>query len=102
MRILECVKPGAKSGQIVLAVDLSVAGNADEVLSAIERLGYQPEIRHVAYPLGIHVLAFLKDEQHDTTVSDDYLLEEWQQVQEQINPDAVHLWRGKTKQSVEV
>jgi len=96
MRVLECVKPGAWAGQIILAVDLSVAGNAEEVLATIERLGYQPEIRHVAYPSGVHVLAFLRDEQHEMTVGDDYLLQEWEQVQEQINPDAVHLWRGKS------
>jgi hypothetical protein len=96
MVVLECVKPGARSGQIVLAVDLSVAGNTDEVLASIERLGYEPEIRHVAYPSGVHVLAFLKNEQHESTVEDDYLLDEWQRVREQINPDAVHLWRGKS------
>jgi hypothetical protein len=96
MQILECVKPGAKPGQIVLAVDLSVAGNTEEVLSKINQLGYQPEICHVAYPLGVHVLAILKDEQHNTPTSDDYLLQEWEQLQGQINPDAVHLWRGKS------
>jgi hypothetical protein len=83
-------------------VDLSVAGNVDEVLAAIEQLGYEPEIRYVAYHSGIHVLAFLKDEQHESTVDDDYLLDEWQRVREQINPDAVHLWRGKSKQTAQV
>ena len=97
MAVLECVKPGAKSGQIMLAVDLSIAGDADEVLAIIQQLGYEPKIRHVAYPSGVHVLAVLKDEQHEI-VDDDYLLDEWLQVRTQINPDAVHLWRGKAKQ----
>lgn len=96
MAVLECVKPGVKPGQVVLAVDLTVAGSADNVLAAIEQLGYVPEIRHIAYPAGVHVLAVLKDEQHES-VDDNYLLEEWQQVLAVINPDAVHLWRGKTK-----
>ena len=95
MAVLECVKPGAKLGQIILAVDLTVAGSADDVLSTIERLGYDPEIRHVNYTSGVHVLAILKDEQHEQAVDDDYLLEEWLQVRLQIKADAVHLWRGK-------
>lgn len=100
MAVLECVKPGAKSGQILLAVDLSIAGDADEVLAIIQKLGYEPKICHVAYPSGIHVLAVLKDEQHEQQeiADDDYLLDEWLQVRGQINPDAVHLWRGKAKQ----
>lgn len=94
MVVLECVKPGVKPGQIILAVDLTTAGSSDETLAAIERLGYAPEIRHVAYPAGVHVLAVLKDEQHES-VSDDYLLDEWQRALAVIRPDAVHLWRGK-------
>ncbi len=95
MAVLECVKPGAKLDQIILAVDLTVAGSLDNVLAKIQDLGYNPEIRHVNYPSGVHVLAILKDEQHYEAVDDDYLLEEWLQVRSQINPDAVHLWRGK-------
>jgi hypothetical protein len=95
MAVLECVKPGAKLGQIILAVDLTVAGSADDVLPTIEQLGYDPEIRHVKYASGIHVLAILKDEQYEQAVDDDYLLEEWLRVRSQINADAVHLWRGK-------
>ena len=95
MAVLECVKPGAKLGQIILAVDLTLAGSVDNVLAKIQDLGYNPEIRHVNYPSGVHVLAILKDEQHYEAVDDDYLLEEWLQVRSQINPDAVHLWRGK-------
>lgn len=95
MVVLECVKPGAKLGQIILAVDLTVAGAVDRVLAKIQDLGYDPEIRHVNYPSGVHVLAILKDEQHSEAVDDDYWLDEWLQVRSEINPDAVHLWRGK-------
>lgn len=95
MAVLNCVKPGVKTGQILLAVDLTVAGAAEDVLAIIERLGYDPEIRHISYASGVHVLAVLKDEQHQQTVDDDYLLEEWLQVRSQIQADAVHLWRGK-------
>ena len=41
------------------------------------------------------MLAILKDEQHSEAVDDDYLLEDWRQVRSEINPNAVHLWRGK-------
>lgn len=95
MAVLECIKPGAKTGQILLVVDLSIAGIPEEVLATLEQLGYEPKIRHITYPSGVHVLAILKDEQYESTVDDDYLLEEWQQLRSQINPDAVHLWRGK-------
>ena len=95
MAVLECIKPGAKAGQVMLAVDLSVAGDADQVLATIRHLGYDLKIRHVTYPSGVHVLAVLKDEQHQTPVSDEYFLAEWLQLRSQINPDAVHLWRGK-------
>ncbi|MEO6863115.1 MAG: hypothetical protein ABI180_16515 [Microcoleus sp.] len=95
MAVLECVKPGAKLGQIILVVDLTVAGSVDNVLAKIQDLGSYPEIRHVNYPSGVHVLAILKDEQHSEAVDDDYLLEDWLQVRSQINPDGVHLWRGK-------
>ncbi len=87
MVILECVKPGAKLGQMIVTVD--------RILAKIQDLGYNPEIRHVNYPSGVHVLAILKDEQHSEAVDDDYLLEEWLQVRSEINPDGVHLWRGK-------
>ncbi|PSB15302.1 hypothetical protein C7B69_18405 [filamentous cyanobacterium Phorm 46] len=95
MAILECVKPGAKFGQIILVVDLTVAGSVDNVLGKIQDLGYNPEIRHFNYPSGVHVLAILKDEQHSEAVDNDYLLEDWLEVRSEINADAVHLWRGK-------
>ena len=95
MAVLECVKPGAKLGQTLLAFALTVAGAVDRILPKIQDLGYDPEIRHLNYPSGVHVWAILKDEQHSETVDDNYLLDEWLQVRSEINPDAVHLWRGK-------
>ena len=96
MAVLDCIKPGVKPGQIVLAVDLTIAGSAEAVLSSIESLGHTPEIRHIAYPSGVHVLAVLRDEQHQA-VADDYLIEEWQQLLSVVDPDAVHLWRGEAR-----
>lgn len=93
MTVLSCIKPGVKPGQIMLAVDLTVAGSVEAVLESITALGYAPEIRHIAYPGGIHVLAVLREEQHES-VPDDYLLNEWHNLCMVINPDAVHLWRG--------
>jgi hypothetical protein len=95
MAVLECVKPGAKLGQIIFAVDLTVVGAVDRILAKIQDLGYDPEMRHLNYSSGVHLLAILKDEQHSEAVDDDYLLDEWLQVRSEINPDAVHLWRGK-------
>ncbi|MEG4582795.1 hypothetical protein QUA71_24750 [Microcoleus sp. MON1_C5] len=95
MAIVECVKPGAKLGQIILAAALTVLAAVDRVLAKIQDFGYDPEIRHVNYPSGVYVLASLKDEQHKQAVDDDYLLEDWLQVRSEINADAVHLWRGK-------
>ncbi|MEG4056241.1 MULTISPECIES: hypothetical protein [unclassified Microcoleus] len=95
MAVLECVKLGAKLGQIILAAALTVLAAVDRILAKIPELGYDPEIRHVNYPSGVHVLAILKDEQRKQAVDDDYLREDWLQVRSEINADAVHLWRGK-------
>lgn len=78
-----------------MAVDLTVAGAVDRTLAKIQDLGDHPEIRHINYPSGVHVLAILQDSQHSEVVEDDYLLEDWLQVRSQMNSDAVHLWRGK-------
>lgn len=94
MAVLNCVKPGAKKGQTILLVDLTTSGDSDAVMTTLQRLGYTPEIRHVSYKTGVHVLAVLKDEQHDA-IPEDYLIDEWMQLRSEINPDAVHLWYGK-------
>ncbi len=95
MAVREYVKPSAPIAQIILAIDLTVVGAVDRILAKIQDLGYDPEIRHVNYPSGVHVLAILKNEQHSEAVDDDYLLENWLKVRSEINSDAVHLWRGK-------
>jgi hypothetical protein len=95
MAVLNCVKPGAKTGQVILLVDLTTSGNSDETIVILEQLGYDPEIRHVSYKSGVHVVAVVKDEQHDNLPSDDYLIDEWMQLRSLIVPDAVHLWSGQ-------
>ena len=94
MAVLNCVKPGAKVGQIILLVDLTTSGNSDDVMATLQTLGYSPEIRHASYRSGVHVLAILKDEYHQNPVSEDYLIDEWMKLRSHINPDAVHLWSG--------
>ncbi len=95
MAVLNCVKPGAKAGQILLLVDLTTSGNSDNVLATLQGLGYVPEIRHASYKSGVHVLAILKDEQHNSPVDEDYLVDEWMSLRSQLNPEAVHLWCGQ-------
>lgn len=94
MAVLNCVKPGAKQGQIILTVDLSIAGNSDTALETLKSLGYEPTIQHVNYRDGVHVHAFLKNEQYET-IPDDYLSDEWMALRESISPDAIHLWIGQ-------
>jgi hypothetical protein len=93
MAVLSCVKPGAKTGQTILLVDLTTSGHSDGVMATLQRLGYEPEIRHVSYKSGVHVLAVLKDEQHDV-IPEDYLIDEWMQLRSELQSDAVHLWCG--------
>jgi hypothetical protein len=95
MTVLNCVKPGAKTGQVILLVDLTTSGNSDETIATLQRLGYNPEIRHVSYKSGVHVIAVVKDEQHNTLPNDDYLIDEWMQLRSVISPEAVHLWSGQ-------
>lgn len=95
MAVLECVKLGAKFGQVILLVDLTVAGDAQLVLAQIAALGHEPEIRHIAYAAGVHVVAVIFDEQHDAPVADDYLIDKWMALRDVVDPRAVHLWRGQ-------
>lgn len=95
MPVLECVKPGAKVGQVILLVDLTVAGDAEQVLAQIAALGHEPEIRHIAYAAGVHVVAVIFDEKHDAPVPDDYRINDWMALQDVVDPRAVHLWRGQ-------
>lgn len=92
---LNCVKPGAKPGQVILAINLSQAGEIKNSLAILEELGYTPTIQNVSLRGGVHVFAFLKDEQHESSgVQFDYLLDEWLALRERFDPRAVHLWRG--------
>jgi len=92
MAVLERVKPGARPGQVILAIDLSIAGDSDQALDRIKELGYTPEIRHVSYPSGVHVLAILRDERSE---SDEHLIPEWETLFQNFPQHSVHLWMGK-------
>jgi hypothetical protein len=90
------LKVGAKPGQVVLFVDLSTVEQPSEVLRLLTSLGYEPQLRYLELKTGLHVVAILKDEQHDPSqqLDEEYLLDEWEDLTAQINPDAVRLWRG--------
>ncbi|MDY7015151.1 MAG: hypothetical protein SVX43_16455 [Cyanobacteriota bacterium] len=92
---IQISKPGAKPGQIILAIDLTQIKSPTKVLSAIEGLGYSPKLRLVEYASGVHALAILKDEKHQSSMPEDYLEDEWMKLQEFMPGAAVHLWRGK-------
>jgi hypothetical protein len=88
---------GAKPGQVVLFVDLSVIEQPSDVLKRLTTLGYKPELRYLELKTGLHVVAVLKDEQHESTqlLDEEYLLDEWEGLAQQIQSDAVRLWRGR-------
>ncbi|MEP0874109.1 hypothetical protein NDA01_30885 [Trichocoleus desertorum AS-A10] len=90
---------GAKPGQVVLLVDLSEVPRPSQVLELVTSLGFNPQLRYCEFRTGLHVVALLKEEQLDPTkpISDEYLAEEWETLVNQINPDAVHLWRGQPR-----
>jgi hypothetical protein len=90
------MRVGAKPGQVVLFVDLSAVERPSEILRLLTSLGYEPQLRYLELKAGLHVVAVLKDEHHDPTqmLDKEYLLDEWETLTEQINPDAVRLWRG--------
>lgn len=93
---------GANPGQIVLGVDLSEVQHPSETLTLLTSLGFTPQLRYVEFTVGLHVFALLKEEQHDPTqaIDDDYLMAEWEALVAQINPDAVHLWRGAPRRAL--
>lgn len=66
------------------------------MLELLTSLGFNPQLRYCEFRTGLHVVALLQEEQLDRTqpISDDYLAEEWETLVNQINPAAVHLWRG--------
>jgi hypothetical protein len=61
------LRVGAKSGQVVLFVDLSTVEQPSDVLKLLTSLGYEPQLRYLELKTGLHVVAMLKDEQHDPT-----------------------------------
>ena len=91
---LNCVKPGAKPGQVILCVNLSKAGKIDETLRVLTDLGYEPDLRYVSLKSGVQVFAVVKDEQHAESVASSYLMDEWLALREKLDPSCVHLWRG--------
>ncbi|NJO78921.1 MAG: hypothetical protein HC827_10625 [Cyanobacteria bacterium RM1_2_2] len=91
------IRPGAKPGQIILGVDLSEAEQASQVLNGLTELGYEPQLRYLELKTGLHVFALLKEEQHhpSQTIDDEYWIDEWEMLANQIVPStAVRLWRG--------
>jgi hypothetical protein len=90
------MRVGAKPGQAILFVDLSAVERPSEILHLLTSLGYEPQLRYLELKAGLHVVAILKDDQHDPTklLDEEYLLDEWEALTELINPDAVRLWRG--------
>jgi hypothetical protein len=95
------IRPGAKSGQIILGIDLSKVEHPSQVLALLEQQGYEPELRYLELAIGLHVFAVLKDEQYEPTVEidEDYLMNEWEALVQQVTPaTAVRLWRGLPKQ----
>jgi hypothetical protein len=87
---------GAKAGQIVLLVDLTQTPNPIETLNLVKTMGYEPQLKFCVFATGLHTVAVLKDEQFDPTlpIDDEYLMGEWVGLIEQINRNAVRLWRG--------
>ncbi|UBF30072.1 hypothetical protein K9N68_38455 (plasmid) [Kovacikia minuta CCNUW1] len=90
------MRVGAQPGQVVLFVDLSAVEQPSEVLKRLTAMGYEPQLRYLELQTGLHVVAVLKDEQHDPTqpLDEAYLLDEWEALGEQIHQEAVRLWRG--------
>ncbi len=39
MTTLNCIKPGVKPGQVILAVDLTIAGKVDDALARLQEMG---------------------------------------------------------------
>lgn len=91
---------GAKPGQIMLLVDLTLTPNPMAALDLLKSMGYEPQLKFCTFTTGLHIIAVLKDEQFDPTqpIDDEYLTDEWIELVERINKDAVRLWRGHPKQ----
>jgi hypothetical protein len=87
---------GAKAGQIILLVELSMTPQPDRTIEILESKGYSPKFYSCAFKTGQRLVAVLKDEQFDPCqeIDDEYLMDEWMDLGAIINRDAVRLWRG--------
>lgn len=93
------MEPGARAGQIILLVELSLVEQPDETLDLLRERGYNPTLCQCSFKTGARSMAVLKDEQFDPTqeIEDGYLMDEWEDLTAVINRDAVRLWRGHPK-----
>ena len=93
---------GAKPGQVILLVDLSDLPQPSQTLQLLSELGYTPQLRYLEIQTGLHVVAVLKDEQHDPAqpIDDEALFDEWEALALRITPEnpnqAVRLWQGRS------
>jgi hypothetical protein len=90
---------GAKPGQIILLVDLSLTSDPGNAIEILKERGYRPTLYSCAFKTGERLVAVLKDEQFNPAleIDDEYLMDEWMLLRDAINPDAVRLWRGHPK-----
>lgn len=91
------IRPGAKPNHILLGVDLSEVNDATQVLTALIKQGYQPQIRYLQLAIGLHVFALLKEEADVSEARYESLEDEWERLCYQVSPEnpnkAVRLWR---------
>jgi hypothetical protein len=93
---------GAKPGQVVLLIDLSELPQPSHTLALLPSLGYEPQLRYLETPTGLHVVAVLKDEQVEPfqTIDDEAWFDEWEALALRITPEnpnqAVRLWLGRS------
>lgn len=90
---------GAKPGQVVLFVDLTETPKSIEAIETLKTMGYAPQLRFCAFATGLHIVAVLKDEQHDpaAAIDETYLEDEWLALIDRLGQNSVRLWRGHPK-----
>lgn len=90
-------RPRPRSGQIILAVNLSEVADGTRAIATLMNMGYAPQLRLYQFKTGVGVLAVLKDEQLDQTPDDDYLMDEWLELNGLYGNSGAILWRGKVQ-----
>jgi hypothetical protein len=87
---------GAKAGQIILLVELSLIPQPERTIEILESQGYSPKLYSCSFKTGQRLVAVLKNEQFDPSqeIDDEYLMSEWMELGAIINREAVRLWRG--------